>query len=173
MVSACTDGCLGSRNRAAIVLMARAGLRVAELVKVRAADVDVVGGSVRVLAGKGGTARTVGLGVDSARVVGEWVQRRAARGIGADRPLVCTLKGEPVTTDAVRSLIKRLGAKAGIAKRVHPHGLRHSFAAVAGRQLPVVYVQAALGHRHLSSTAVYLASLGGEAVEAVRGLRWD
>jgi integrase len=42
--------------------------------------------------------------------------------------LFCTLDGGPLCDTYVRDMLKRTGAKAGITKRVHPHGLRHSYA---------------------------------------------
>ena len=82
------------------------------------------------------------------------------------------MKGEALHTNAVRELLKRLASKAGIEKRVHPHGLRHTFAAAAARQIPIHFVQNALGHSNLAVTSRYVSHLGGAAVDAVRGLVW-
>ena len=57
----------------------------------------------------------------------------------------------------VRALCKRLAAKAGVEKRVHPHGFRHGWAlgqVQAG--VSVNAIQALLGHRSLHTTSVYL-----------------
>jgi site-specific recombinase XerD len=44
-------------------------------------------------------------------------------------PLFCTLAGCPILSGYVRDMLKRQAAKAGLEKRVHPHGLRHTHAA--------------------------------------------
>jgi hypothetical protein len=49
-------------------------------------------------------------------------------GINGRSPLLCTLEGKPLHASYVRTLLHRLGAKAEIEKRVHPHALRHSMA---------------------------------------------
>jgi site-specific recombinase XerD len=127
LCNANTNGALGCRNRAALYLLWHCGLRVSELLALR--PCDVAADSVRVLRGKGGKSRTVGLGAEAAAVVGRWMDRRKALGIDARLPLICSLKGEALCPTAMRELMKRLARKAGIVKRVHPHALRHSFAA--------------------------------------------
>ena len=62
--------------------------------------------------------------------------------------------GEPLWDSYVRALCKRLAAKAGIEKRVHPHGLRHGWAlgqVQAGTLLNAI--QQLLGHRSLHTTS--------------------
>jgi integrase/recombinase XerD len=166
MLDACTSGSIGLRNKAILYC----GLRISELVALR--PCDVTDETVRVLHGKNDKARTVGVDPEAAAVVAQWMERRRSIGLTGRAPLFCTLRGEPLHTNAVRELLKRLADKAGIVKRIHPHQFRHTFAAHAARQLPVHYVQEALGHTSLDVTARYINHLGGAAVEAVRGLTW-
>jgi integrase len=57
-------------------------------------------------------------------------------------------------------LFKRLARKAGIDKRVHPHGLRHTMAAqLAAEGVPMNVIQAQLGHSSLATTSRYLAHI--------------
>jgi len=57
---------------------------------------------------------------------------RAKLGVGADAPLFCTVSndagglGRPLGSSSVRVMLNRNARKAGITKRVHPHGLRHT-----------------------------------------------
>ncbi len=69
----------------------------------------------------------------------------------------------------VRQVLPRLARRAGLEKRVHPHGLRHYFAASMSRRgLQPVFLQAVLGHSSLHTTTVYLSRLtSDEAVEAM------
>jgi site-specific recombinase XerD len=67
----------------------------------------------------------------------------------------------------VRTLCKRLAAKAGIEKRCHPHGLRHGWALAqvqAGTSLNAI--QQLLGHRSLHTTSVYLQHIAPAAAVA-------
>jgi integrase/recombinase XerC len=55
----------------------------------------------------------------------------------------------------------RLGLTARIGHRVHPHGLRHTFAAeLYGEGAGMRHIQIALGHKTLATTEAYLVSIG-------------
>jgi site-specific recombinase XerD len=170
LLACCTSQSIGLRNKALIMVLWRCGLRISELLALRACDISA--DSVRVLHGKGDKARTVGVDSETAAVVALWLERRKSLGLSGRQPLFCDLKGGALHTNAVRELLKRLAAKAGIVKRVHPHGFRHTFAAHAAKQLPIHYVQQALGHSSLDVTSRYVNHLGSEAVVAVAGLNW-
>jgi integrase/recombinase XerD len=86
----------------------------------------------------------------------------------------CTLRGAPVDDSYCRQMVKRMARRAGIEKRVHPHGLRHSFAVECVREgLSLPLIQQALGHSSLQTTAIYLAGLSPEeSLAAVRAREW-
>jgi integrase len=170
LLEACSDGAWGIRNRAIVYLLWRCGLRVSELLRLRPCDIGHH--TVRVVASKRGRSRTVGIDDVAGVMVALWVAVRAARGVGDDRPLVCRLDGRAIGANAMREQLKRLAMGAGLTKRVHPHGFRHTFAAVAGRQIHLVELQTALGHGSLETTERYLRSLGGGAIDAVRAVKW-
>lgn len=173
LLSATTRGHIGVRNQVAILLMSRSGVRVSELLALRPCDVDLSAGTIRVLKGKGSKPRTVGMDRTlTTAAVARWLAIRRARGIDGRLPLICDLRGRQLRPGAIRELLKRLRLKAGIQKRVHAHGMRHTFAAVASRQMPLTDLQAALGHADLTTTAIYARSLGSTAVDAVQSLRW-
>jgi site-specific recombinase XerD len=125
---------------------------------------------VTVLRGKGGKRRTIGLDPGAFAVLGQWLERRAALGINGRSPIFCTLEGGPVKTAYVRALMPRLARRAGIEKRVHAHGLRHTHAAeLAMEGKPVNLIQAQLGHSSLAVTSTYLAHIApAQLVEAIR-----
>ena len=89
-------------------------------------------------------------------------------------PVFSTLRGETLQTSYVRTLFKRLGGKAGIAKRCHAHGLRHTFAAgLADEKVDIRIIQRALGHSSLGTTARYVDHLNPTAViDALRARTW-
>jgi integrase len=129
-------------------------------------------GKVRVRKGKGGKARTVALDPEALGVVQAWLERKASMKIGG--PIFSTLHGEPLLAAYVRNLFKRLGKKAHIAKRVHPHGLRHTFASgLADEKVDIRIIQRALGHSSLNTTARYVDHLNPTAViDALKARAW-
>jgi integrase/recombinase XerD len=117
----------GIRNRALLTVMYRGGLRIAEVLALKVSDVDPGRGTIRVLHGKSNRARTIGLDPGAMAVVQRWADTRRAAGIRSGT-LFCTLAGGRVSDKYVRALLGRLAARAGIEKRVHPHGFRHTHA---------------------------------------------
>jgi integrase/recombinase XerD len=147
----------GIRNRALLAVLFRSGLRVSEALALFPKDLDASGGSVRVLRGKGDKARTAPLPADAADAVDRWLECRKRLRLTGRQPLFCTLKGEALWDSYVRTLCKRLATKAGVEKRVHPHGFRHGWAlgqVQAGVSLNAI--QALLGHSSLHTTSIYL-----------------
>lgn len=170
LLKACGRSATGLRNRAVICLMWRAGLRVSEALAVEARDLDLTAGTVRVRRGKGGRARVVGLDNRLELELGRWTRARP-KGPG---PIVCTLAGGPVSSAYVRQMLRRLAAKADVDKRVHPHGLRHTFTAELFREpgVSLVDVRDALGHSRVSTTEHYVKAAGaGRAVDVMRARR--
>lgn len=165
----------GIRNRALLVLLYRGGLRISEALAVLPKDLNPEAGTVRVLRGKGRTARLVGLDAGAWAVLQVWMERRVQLGIGARAPLFCTLAGEPMKTAYVRAMLPRLARKAGIQRRVHAHALRHSFAFdLVNERTPLNLVQAALGHASIATTDRYIRHLNPRAVvEAMRSREWS
>jgi site-specific recombinase XerD len=155
----------GIRNRALIVLMWRGGLRIAEALALRPCDLNADEGTVTVMRGKGHRRRVVALDDGALAEVLLWVDRRSALGIGARKPLLCTLAGKPVKAQYVRTMLARCSRKAGIERRVNPHALRHTFAVeLAREETPLTVIQKALGHASLAATATYLDHLAPTAV---------
>jgi site-specific recombinase XerD len=154
----------GIRNRALITVMYRAGLRVDEALDLRWADVNPANGTIRVLHGKGDEARTVSIDDGGMALVQRWMDARNRLGLGR-QPLFCTLAGGKLSDSYVRNMMSRIARKAGIEKRVHPHALRHAHAAeLSAEGVPVNVIQQQLGHKHLSTTDVYLRHISPQQV---------
>ena len=163
----------GLRNRALIAVLYFAGLRISEALALAPRDLDLEAGSINVRRGKGGRQRTVGLNGAAQAHLDRWLDRR--RDLGITRgPIFCTLAGGKLSDRYVRQALSRYAAKAGISKRCHPHGLRHSHAAYLAMQgIPAHVIQRQLGHSSLATTGVYLDSIApAEVIEAVRDLEW-
>ena len=164
----------GIRNRALIAALYRGGLRISEALALLPKDIDSAQGTLTVLHGKGDRRRTVGMDPAAFALLERWMDRRRALGLSGRRPVFCTLAGEPLDSSYVRRLLPRLAAKAGVEKRVHPHGLRHAHAAeLAAEGVPVNVVQAQLGHGSLATTDRYLRHIApAERVAAMRAREW-
>jgi site-specific recombinase XerD len=165
----------GIRNRALIAALYRGGLRISEALALRPKDLDRDAGTVRVLNGKGQKARTVGFDPAGFALIERWLDKRSAQGINGRAPIFCTLDGKPLKTAYVRALLPRLAGKAGIEKRVHAHGLRHTHAAELAREgVPMNVIQAQLGHSNLGTTSRYLAHIApAEVIRVMQGREWN
>ena len=77
--------------------------------------------------------------------------------------------GAQVKTDSVRKMLKRRGRKANIKRRVHPHQLRHGFAAAAAKSMPLNVVQRSLGHSNVAITDRYINHVAPQdVIEAMK-----
>lgn len=175
LLSHCGRGPTGLRNRALITVMWRGGLRVSEALALMPRDVS--DGVLHVRHGKGDRSRLVALHPDAAAVLERWLERRDKLGVNGHHAVFCTIaqgaqrrRGDALDSSYVRHLLKRLGAKAHIAQRVHAHGLRHTHArelVLAG--VPLVDIRDQLGHSNASTTDVYLRRIAPvDRVERIR-----
>ena len=158
LLKQCGSQCsTGIRNRALIVTLWRAGLRISEALGLLPKDIDAAQCTIRVLKGKNKKSRVVGIDPSAISVIQRWLDRRIGLGIGTRSPVFCTLKGSPIATAYVRNLMKRLSRAAGITKRVHAHGLRHTCASeLLEERTNIGEISKQLGHSDISTTARYL-----------------
>lgn len=89
--------------------------------------------------------------------------------------MFCTLAGGRLDTSYIRQLLPRLARKAGIEKRTHAHGLRHTYAAELAREhSPDNVIRDALGHSSLVVTDRYLRDVAPmHVIDTMRARRWD
>ena len=164
----------GKRTRAMLAVLYRAGLRCGEALALMPKDVSLAAGTIRVLHGKGDHARTVGIDAGAVAILSAWVDARAGLGLNGRQPLFCTLKGQPIKPQYIRLLLPRLARKAGIEKRVHAHGLRHTHAAeLMAEGFSVAVISKQLGHASISTTSVYLDHIAPqEVIDSIRSRQW-
>ena len=140
-----------------IELLYAAGLRVSELINVKLQDINLEAGFVRVL-GKGAKERVV--------PIGHYAKQRIVDYVKTARPtllknvispyLFIARAGKPMTRQGFWKLLRKYALQAGIAKKITPHSLRHSFAShllEGGADLRAVQVM--LGHVDISTTQIY------------------
>jgi site-specific recombinase XerD len=171
-------GNLAVRNRALIIALWRGGLRISEALALFPKDVDPEWGTITVLRGKGARRRTIGLDRRAMAELHRWLELRTQLGIGEDSPIFCCVlpaqRGLPMRPNNFNNYLKRLARKAGVRKRVHPHGFRHTHAfELAMEGVPVHLIQAQLGHNSLSTTDRYVRHLAPlQLVKAMQAREW-
>ncbi|WP_051425666.1 tyrosine-type recombinase/integrase [Jiangella gansuensis] len=169
----------GVRLRALVATLYGSGLRISEALALLPKDVDLDAGTVRVRNGKGGKSRLVGIDPYSASLIQAWLDRRAQLGLTHRHPVFASYSkghvGDLMSPRYVRAALAKLGMKAGIAKRVHPHGLRHSLAFdMAETGTPVHSIQRQLGHASLAITSRYVDHLRPtDVVQTMRARDWQ
>lgn len=151
-----TSDALGKRDRAVLETLYSSGVRAAELAGLLISDVDLVGGTMRVL-GKRRKERIAYLGRPALAALTEYLRARAELNNPRHERLFVNWRGGPLTTRSIQRIIERYAAAVLPGRRdVSPHTLRHTFATHmldAGADLRVV--QELLGHESLSSTQIY------------------
>ncbi len=164
----------GIRNRALIALLYRSGLRINESLTLYPKDLELEKGSIRVLNGKGGRPRTIGVDSGAGGIVQRWLDKRSTLGINGRQPVFCTLDGQSMSASYVRVMLKRLAFKTGIEKRVHAHGFRHTHAAqLRAEGVDIGIISKQLGHTNITTTARYLDHIAPTAVIAsMRSRGW-
>ena len=148
----------GLRDKALIEVLYATGLRVSELIALRAGDLNLDEGYLTCI-GKGDKQRMVPLGHEAA----DWVRRYLREG----RPLLVRRKSSPWLFVNARDggalsrvgfwkILKEYGIKAGVSRDLSPHVLRHSFAThLLERGADLRMIQMMLGHADLSTTQIY------------------
>lgn len=148
----------GLRDRALIELLYATGMRVSELIHIRASDLNLEAGYLT-CTGKGSKQRIVPLGQQAAT----WVTRYIREG----RPALIGRKSSPWLFLNVRrgsglsrvgfwKILKAYGRRAGLNGPLSPHVLRHSFAThLLEHGADLRAIQMMLGHADLSTTQIY------------------
>jgi integrase/recombinase XerD len=180
-IVAVLGACCSARDRLIVLLMARAGLRRGEVCGLRRSDVHLLPDSSALGCAVTGAHLHV---VRRENPNGAWAKSRRQRAVPADFLVVQAFDayefermavpgaagsdfvlvnlardpvGAPVRPDAVNALIAAAGRRAGLARAVSPHQLRHAFGSnVADAGGTIDEIQDLLGHMSMSSSQVYL-----------------
>jgi len=149
------------RDAAVLELLYSSGLRVSELVALDRGGIDPGERTVRVR-GKGDKERVVPVGVPALVAVEAWeaegrpVLAARGRGSSSGRALFLGVRGGRLGDRAVRTLVDRYAARAGISRHISPHTLRHSAAThLVEGGADLRSVQDFLGHSSLATTQIY------------------
>lgn len=160
LISACPNTFIGKRNKTAIILMYRCGLRVSEVCNLAVNDIE--SGMVRIRQGKGGKDRYVPLQPETESLVEKWLEVRNQK-YSDSTWLLVTRDGKQTIPRTYQLMLQELSRKTGVYLRngsekshVHPHILRHCFATeLLEAGMNIRWIQSLLGHSHLNTTMIY------------------
>lgn len=150
------DAAISERDKLIVRILADTGIRVGELVGLRVGDLVERDRSVYLkVRGKGSRERLVPVPRLHGRLR-RYADRGRPKGTASDRLFLSLRRGaggdfEPISAHAVEQMIRYLGEKAEVGKRVYPHLLRHSAATwMLQRNMNPMLVAKVLGHSSLA-----------------------
>jgi site-specific recombinase XerD len=146
------------KHKAVLSLAYATGLRASEVVSLKLTDIDRERMVIRVEQGKGKKDRYVMLSPNLLELLRDWW--RAARKKGWMHPgqpwLFPGYHGQHTSSRQLHRIVRLAAGRAGIAKRVGVHTLRHSFAThLLEQKTDIRVIQVLLGHKKLDTTALY------------------
>lgn len=143
------------RDRAMLELFYSSGLRLAELVALDPADVDLADGTVRVT-GKGRKTRIIPVGRVAREAIRDWLAARGDLAGPGEPALFVGRRGGRISPRTVQARVRHWALRAGVPQRVYPHLFRHSFAThLLESSSDLRSVQEMLGHADISTTQIY------------------
>jgi integrase/recombinase XerC len=144
-------GAADTRARAVLEVLYATGLRVSELAGLDLSAVDTAGRTVRVV-GKGRKERIVPYGAAAAAALDAYLARRGRH----PGPLFANPRGGRLSVRSLYEVVRGSARRAGFARRITPHTLRHSVAThLLGAGADLRMIQDLLGHSRLSTTQRY------------------
>ncbi len=156
------------RDRAILEVMYGCGLRASEAVGLELGDIDLEHGFLRAF-GKGSKERIVPLGREASAAIRRYLRAgRPEIASGSDeRALFLNQRGGALTRQGLYKIIQGRAQEAGLADKMSPHTLRHSFAThLLSGGCDLRSVQEMLGHADVATTQIY-THLGTEQIKEV------
>lgn len=137
------------KSQLMISLLYSSGLRVSELVNLKRVDLDLMQKHGWVRKGKGSKDRIFSISESLCQSLKTYCDKNPDK-------IYLFSEDKPLTTRNIQKIIQKTAKKAGIAKKVTPHTLRHSFATHLLEQgTDIRVIQELLGHSNLSTTQIY------------------
>ncbi len=151
--------CVTRRDKALVALLIDSGLRISEAIAARVGDVNLVDRTLIIRGGKGGRDGIGMFGADALPHLRKWLNSRA--GLHTDDLMFCTDDGNRLTRQTAARILMRASGRAGLAKVIYPHALRH-FAATSYLRLTgdLEFVRRMLRHESLTMTQRYAEYTG-------------
>jgi integrase/recombinase XerD len=147
------------RDRAMLELLYSSGLRASELTGLSLQQIDLEHGFVRVF-GKGSKERVVPLGGQARDAVAAYLSAARPRLVKprTGSELFISERGRALSRKTLWIIVRKYAARAGLADKIKPHLLRHSFAThLLGGGADLRAIQEMLGHASIGTTQIYTA----------------
>jgi integrase/recombinase XerD len=159
-------GAASLRDRALLETMYACGLRASEATALEVSDVDLEAGILRAR-GKGSKERLVPIGTTAGAALTAYLRRGRPK-LAGDRlepRLFLNHRGGGLTRQGLYKIVQRHARSAGLASKMSPHTLRHTFAThlLAGG-CDLRSLQEMLGHADVATTQLY-AHLSADRLE--------
>jgi integrase/recombinase XerD len=145
------------RDRALLEVMYACGLRASETIGLELADIDTHEGFLRAR-GKGSKERMVPLGRQAILAIDAYMRGGRPKLIGErhEVKLFVNFRGGPLTRQGLYKIVQGYARDAGLAGKMSPHTLRHSFAThLLENGCDLRAVQEMLGHADIATTQMY------------------
>ena len=157
-------------DQAVLELAYASGLRLAELRNLRLEQLHLEAGFINVI-GKGNKERVVPVGRKAVEALNRYIEAGRPKLVTPRSPanVFLTKRGTPFASVTLWLHIKRRVRRAGVARNVTPHMLRHSFAThLLEHGADLRMIQELLGHANISTTEVYTHVTGSRLREVHR-----
>ena len=143
------------RDKAIMELFYSSGLRLSELANLSIYDLNLSVAEVKVT-GKGNKQRIVPIGRMALSAINNWQAQRVFFKHSASESLFISKLGNRLSVRQIQNRLQHWAQKQGLASRLTPHKLRHSFAShLLESSGDLRAVQELLGHENLSTTQIY------------------
>lgn len=161
----------GIRDKAILEILYGAGLRESELISLSLGNINWEGEFLHII-GKGGRERIVPIGQFAVAALDQYIKKgrpKLLRNI-EERTTFLNNNGKPLSRMGVWKIVRKYSLKAGIARSVSPHVLRHSCAThMMEGGASILAVQEMLGHVDISTTQIY-THLTGQDLKRIHAL---
>jgi integrase/recombinase XerC len=156
------EGFEGIRDKMIIILFYATGIRRAELVQVKIQDLDLEGGTLKVL-GKRNKERIVPIGNNVIKLLNEYLivrseflRKKQHYTQNNNNTLFVTSKGLAVYPRLIHNIVHKYLSQVASSSKLSPHVLRHSFAThMLNDGADLNAIKEILGHSSLAATQVY------------------
>jgi len=158
---------IGARDRAVLLLLYGAGLRISEALGLKGSDLPL--GETLVVIGKGNKQRVVPILPVIRETMAEYI-RVCPWQVERNEPVFRGEKGGPLNQGMVQKVVAQARRALGLPDSATPHALRHSFAThLLGAGADLRSLQELLGHASLGSTQIYTKVDAAKLLETYRG----
>jgi len=158
---------IGARDRAVLLLLYGAGLRISEALGLKGSDLPL--GETLVVTGKGNKQRVVPILPVIREAMAEYI-RVCPWPVERNEPVFRGEKGGPLNQGMVQKVAAQARRALGLPDSATPHALRHSFAThLLGAGADLRSLQELLGHASLGSTQIYTKVDAAKLLETYRG----